>query len=123
MSNKLFPFLAICTIGVAFATSSMPAMAQSIITFDPAGSVNTFPEQNVQEGTITGSYVDANNVNHGFLRAPSGTITSFDAPGAGTSPGQGTFPVSITPAGAITGNYVDASNVTHGFVRSADNER
>ena len=55
---------------------------------------------------------------HGFVRSPSGAITTFDVPGAGTGSGQGTFPANINPAGTIVGNYVDASNVSHGFVRS-----
>lgn len=41
-------------------------------------------------GTIMGSYCDAGNVTHGFLRNPDGSFTSFDAPGAGTGAGQGT---------------------------------
>jgi predicted membrane protein len=75
------------------------------------------------KGTITGGYVDANNVTHGFVRAPDGTITTFDVPGAGTvaSPGifPGTFPLGINAEGAITGYYIDASNVGHGFLRTA----
>src|SRR5438094_690423 len=70
------------------------------------------------EGAITGYYTDAGNVNHGFLRAKHGTITAFDAPGAGTGSGQGTFAFSINPNGAITGYYVDSSYVSHGFVRA-----
>jgi hypothetical protein len=59
-------------------------------------------------------------VYHGFLRAPDGTFTTFDAPGAGTGAYQGTFAISINPAGAITGYYTDASNVDHGFLRARD---
>ena len=58
---------------------------------------------------------------HGFLRAPDGTFTSFDAPGAGMGPSQGTFVNTVdclNPAGATTGDYLDASNVFHGFVRT-----
>ena len=33
----------------------------------------------------------------------AGTLTTFDAPGAGTGSGQGTFANDINPAGAITG--------------------
>jgi probable HAF family extracellular repeat protein len=40
-------------------------------------------------GAISGAYADANNVLHGFLRTHDGTITTFDAPGAGTGTGQG----------------------------------
>ena len=35
------------------------------------------------------------NVAHGFVRAPDGTISLFDAPGAGTGKNQGTFFFSI----------------------------
>src|SRR5437879_126803 len=36
------------------------------------------------------------------------TIITFDAPGAGTSSGQGTIGIAINPAGAIAGAYIDA---------------
>src|SRR6266404_6774954 len=45
------------------------------------------------------------------------TITTFDAPGAGTGPGQ---VWSIAPNGAVTGFFFDLNNVVHGFVREAD---
>jgi hypothetical protein len=38
-------------------------------------------------------------------------IITFDAPGAGTSPGQGTIPYAINPASTIMGFDLDASNV------------
>ena len=34
-------------------------------------------------GAIVGGYLDASNVNHGFVRAPDGTFTTFDVPRAG----------------------------------------
>ena len=41
---------------------------------------------------------------HGILRAPDGTITTFDVPGAGTGPVPGhTLPLGINQAGAIEG--------------------
>ena len=46
------------------------------------------------------------------------TITTFDAPGAGTAAGQGTFGLGINPPGTIAGIYLDASNVYHGFLRA-----
>ena len=64
-------------------------------------------------GAITGSYSDANRVNHGFLRARDGTFTTFDPPGA-----TSTLALSINAAGAITGWYIDASGLSHGFLRS-----
>src|SRR4030095_12713806 len=49
---------------------------------------------------------------------PQPTITTFDAPGAGTGPGQGTSTFSINPEGAIAGRYADTSDVLHGFLRT-----
>jgi len=70
-------------------------------------------------GQIVGTYVDQNNIGHGFLRAANGSITSFDAPGAGTSAYQGTAAFAINAAGTIAGTYVDANSVLHGFVGTA----
>jgi hypothetical protein len=53
-------------------------------------------------------------------RAHAQTFLSFDAPGAGTSDGQGTFPVAINRSGLIVGNFVDASGAQHGFMRATD---
>ncbi len=92
-----------------------------------AGSgFGTFPTSLNDGGTITGHYIDSNNVNHGFLRSPSGDeFIAFDAPGAGKTvgSGQGTFPKSINKAGAITGHYIDSNNVNHGFVRSPTGDK
>ena len=44
------------------------------------------------------------------------TIITFDAPGAGTGPGQ---VWSISPNGAVTGFFFDPNNVVHGFVQEA----
>src|SRR5437763_15972500 len=48
------------------------------------------------------------------------TITTFDAPGAGTGALQGTYATNIAPSGPIIGFSGDANNVRHGFVRSRD---
>jgi len=76
-------------------------------------------------GAIAGIYSDANSVNHGFLRSPDGTLTTFDAPGAGTDSYEGTgcfsdCPVSLNDWGAITGVYIDANFVYHGYLRSPE---
>jgi hypothetical protein len=90
----------------------------AITTFDTPGA-GTGPGQGTitalvtglnPAGAVTGPYLDASNVNHGYVRAPNGAITTFDAPGAGTGPGQGTFVSGINPEGAVTGAYLDASN-------------
>jgi predicted membrane protein len=83
-------------------------------------------------GIIAGTYTDANFVAHGFVRAANGTITAFDAPGAGNNallakligmatsfPSQGTGAFTINAVGKITGTYLDASTVLHGFVINA----
>jgi len=52
------------------------------------------------------------------LIGPQPTITTFDAPGAGTGPGQGTLPFAINPAGTVLGYYIDAGDARHGFLRT-----
>jgi hypothetical protein len=64
-------------------------------------------------GAITGYYIDSSFSAHGYLRAPDGTITTFDGPAVAF-----TSPSSINPAGEITGQYF--SGGTHGFVRAPD---
>src|SRR5215471_9490846 len=46
------------------------------------------------------------------------TITTFDAPGAGTGPFQGTSALDIDQSGRTIGFFRDANNVRHGFIRS-----
>ena len=56
-------------------------------------------------GEITGYYEDANNVFHGFVRSPEGKFTTFEAPGADTTPGDfnGTFLTASTTRGQSRG--------------------
>jgi hypothetical protein len=92
--------------------------SDSIATFDPAGSTFTDAYGINASGAITGYYTDEKSVLHGFLRAPGGAITTFDAPGAGTGSSQGTVGVGINPHGTISGCYIDANSVGHGFIRA-----
>ena len=71
---------------------------------------------------MTGWYIDGGDVSHGFVRQHDGAFTTFDAPGAGTGPGQGTRGFSIAPNGVVTGFLLDSNIVVHGFVREADSE-
>jgi predicted membrane protein len=100
----------------------------TITTFDVRGA-GTGPDEGTlpggvdclnPAGTIVGYYVDASDVSHGFVRAADGTITTFDAPGAGTDEFEGTIPAGINPAGVIAGEYIDMDFVYHGFVRAAN---
>jgi len=72
------------------------------------------------QGEIAGSYSDLRGVYHGYVRAPDGTITIFDAPGAGDYPRQGTSTSAINTAGTVVGFYIDATGVSHGFIRGTD---
>jgi hypothetical protein len=107
--------------------SFLRASDGTFVTFDAPGAGTTpfsFPAQGTfannlnPASTITGDYVDANSVSHGYVRATNGVITTFDAPGAGTGAGQGTTPTYNDPSGGITGYYIDASGVNHGFLRT-----
>jgi len=112
----------------AFISDNAPS--SKIITFNApqAGKgffQGTYPIDESSNGAIAGYYADAKNVNHGFLRTPDGTITTFDAPGAGKVPNQapfleGTFPQGINVNMAITGYYADANDLSHGFLRAAN---
>jgi hypothetical protein len=71
-------------------------------------------------GAVTGYYVDANYLAHGFVRAPDGAFTSFEVPNAGTGNGQGTFSTNMNLQGMIAGYYVDAAYGSHAFVLTLD---
>jgi hypothetical protein len=114
----LLLILLTCVVSAAWA-QPIPLTKHTIITFDVPGAQATEPSSINSAGVITGRSVDVNRVSHGFLRAPSGSFTGFDVPGAGTGQSQGTYPQGINSAGVITGFYVDADGV-HGFVRAAD---
>jgi hypothetical protein len=95
-------------------------------SFNPPGFydptvVPTCADQCMNEaGTITNGYSDLNTVVHGYLRAPDGTITTFETPWAGTVAFEGTVPQAINTGGAVTGFYIDAGDVVHGFLRGSD---
>src|SRR5438094_8299502 len=72
------------------------------------------------QARIVGFYRDTNRVRNGYVLGPDGKFVTFEAPGAGTRPGQGTLAAAINAAGTVSGMYWDANYVTHGFVRAAD---
>ena len=77
-------------------------------------------------GVIVGFYTTGtevtNSAYHGFMRAADGTITTIDAPNAGSSEENGwkpgTHAISINASGEIAGSYVDSNMNGHGFVLS-----
>jgi hypothetical protein len=69
-------------------------------------------------GAVTGNYSDDNGVNHGFVRWPTGTFSTFDVSGPGiATPVQATLPQSINDLGVVVGFFYDANGVGHGFTR------
>jgi hypothetical protein len=94
----------------------------TIITFDVPGagtSLNqgTFATATALNpaGTLAGAWVDVNFVQHGFVRAPDGTITKIDVSGA-----SATNTTGINSVGTVLGYYVDANGVFHGFIRATN---
>lgn len=80
----------------------------------------TTPQQINNFGAVTGYYIDANGLSHGFVRTPDGKITNFDEPEAGTGAYQGTTAGSINDFGLIAGYYTDGNYFDHGFLRTPD---
>ena len=108
------------------AHSFVRALDGRITEFDVPGAgtdgsqgQGTYAEANNDAGVVTGQYYDSNDVSHGFVRAPDGKFTYFDAPGAGADAAsyEGTIPLAINAAGGITGAYIDSNWVLHGFLR------
>ena len=93
----------------------------TVVGFVPPGSTSTiFSSVELVssinlKGDITGSYPDANNLVHGFLRHSNGTFVIFDVPGSTT-----TNAFSINDAGAITGNYLAADGRYRGFLHDPE---
>src|SRR5579863_10025802 len=93
----------------------------SIIVFDVPGAgtgagQGTIPYASNAGGAITGVWIDASGVSHGFVRHPNGSIVSFDGPEA-VFLTQGE---AINNEGFIAGNYVDGNHVGHGLLRAPD---
>jgi hypothetical protein len=97
----------VITISVPGSTSTSVGPAEGVVFAGPP--INP-------AGAITGSYSDISGATHGYVRAPDGMFTTFDAPGAV----NGTFSICITPTGAVVGASFDANFVGHGFLRAPD---
>lgn len=94
-------------------TMSLEASAQKfqITTVDPPGSIESGSTMINAAAVITGWYYDASG-DHGFVRSPDGTFTSFDVPGA-----VFVVPASINSVGEIVGT---TSYTGGGFLREPD---
>jgi hypothetical protein len=88
----------------------------------------TFPQGINDLGEVSGYYVDANFVFHGFVRSPDGRITTFDVRTSCTdTPNppadcalEGTFPANVNVLGRVGGTYYGEDGNPHGFWRDAD---
>jgi hypothetical protein len=80
-------------------------------TYEGTGCFSDCPLSLNNWGAVTGSYIDGNFVQHGYLRSSGGKIVTVD-PAVSIY----TFVDGINGFGAITGYYVDPSDVYHGFI-------
>src|ERR1700719_1786858 len=122
----------LCTLALGLSVNARGTKT-IITTFDAPGAgtaagQGTFANGMNTSGNIVGFIRDANAARHGYLRAPDGTFTIFDDPGAGTCSascgtignGQGTRAYAINPAGEIVGFFTDNGGRCHGYVRAAN---
>lgn len=107
---KVFRFLAICTISVAFVTSIASAQTYKQVDYPGAILTELAGGPNPQ-GTSVGLWQDTFGVFHGFSLTAKGVFTSFDPPGS-----TFTSPSFISPQGVIVGLYLDSSFISHGFI-------
>jgi hypothetical protein len=96
-----------------FTTIDAPGAGTGALTGTIVTSINA-------AGDVTGTYIDSNGAEHGFVLPAGGAITIFNVTGAGTGKGQGTDAERINTSGVIAGTYVDIYQANHGFVRAAD---
>ena len=114
--TKVFRLLAICTISVALATSSIAwAQTYTAVNYPGAALTELIGGPNPQGTSVGGYTLTAGGPLHGFTLR-NGVFTAFDPPGS-------TFTTVnyINPRGDIVGGYVDGSGVSHGFVLSGGN--
>ena len=111
----------------SFTHGFIRSASGTITTFDAEPLPTTYGSTNPgtyviamnASGEVAGFYIDGAGAEHGFLRNASGTLTTFEAPNAGTGSEQGTIVTGIDAAGDVIGAYADSSNAIHGFERNA----
>jgi hypothetical protein len=105
-----------------YETIFCPTYERGGFVMSPEGVVSVFQLPGVigenyiainEVGDVTGAYTDTTGAQHGFVRNPYGTITTFDPPEGDAR--VGTQPTSINDAGVITGFYGRAGET--GFLR------
>jgi uncharacterized membrane protein len=128
-ASCLFTVLA---IPAGLAAQDGPDHQPAIVTFDVPGAgtgayQGTSPSAINPKGEVTGLYIDANNVLHGFVwkcdrersgedcKECKGVSTSFDPQGSAL-----TLAFGINGEGEVAGEYYDGSFLSHGFLRDRD---
>jgi hypothetical protein len=101
--------------------SQCVGQGHTFVEFDPPGSIFTVPRAINSSGEIAGYYEDSGLTLHGFLRDASGSITTFDMPGAATGNVTGTIPQALNDSGEVVGYYnpTSAPAESEGFIRDA----
>jgi len=107
--------LLLASVCAALVTASAPAVAKRVyVTFDFPGASQTLAFVVNRNVEVAGDWIDADQVEHGYLRAADGTISSIDAPGA-----MYTEVGDMNDSQLVVGGFVDQSNALHGFLRAA----
>lgn len=110
-----------CPAVLMLLCTALAAQTPTFVSFD-APHAGTSKNQGTsagfinQNGVIAGTYVDANNVLHGYVRIASGQITEFDPPNT-----SDTFVQGINFRGQIAGfaaHQTGRSSHEHGFLRT-----
>ena len=66
-------------------------------------------------GVVVGFVLDNSGASTGFIRSPSGKISTFRVPDQGASGFDSTFGQCINGKSTVAGAYVDGGGVSHGF--------
>jgi hypothetical protein len=103
-------------LGSAFVRDASGAFT-SFAAFSAAATYAVDQESINDAGAVASDYQDSKYLYHGYLRGPTGEITTFDAPGAMGTSSTGTRSFGINGSNAIVGYYSDANGVNHGYVR------
>ena len=82
----------------------------------------TFPLGINDQRMITGFFIDAAGVNHGFLWKAGKFLRVVDYPGSGQFPGGGTITGGINNRGDVVGTYAAPDGHQHGFKMTRPDE-
>src|SRR5438874_6489935 len=116
MRNAIRLFLTSFRAGaaaVALVVLASTSYAQTITTIDPPNSTFTIAQAINPVGQIVGYYLDGSGI-HGFLRQPSGAITTFNV--GRSSFQRGNVATATNPAGQITLYHDSLSSATHSLL-------